>query len=81
MREMKFEARVQPGQKLKTAEEIIKDRKEEQEKKIREMKERMKAADSDEENDEHIESVEKLPQQKAEVSWKLELSPIEHIYL
>ena len=78
---MKFEARVQPGQKLKTAEEIIKDRKEEQEKKIREMKERMKAADSDEENDEHSESVEKLPQQKAEVNLKLELIPIEHNYL
>ena len=68
MREMKFEARVQPGQKLKTAEEMIKERKEEQEKKIREMKQRMKAADSDEENDDQMESVEKLPQQKAEVS-------------
>ena len=47
---------------------MIKERKEEQEKKICEMKQRMKAADSDEENDDQMESVEKLPQQKAEVS-------------
>ena len=70
MREMKFDARVQPGKRLKTNEELAKERHEEQMKKINEMKKRMKAANSDDENDDegHGDSVEHIPQQKAEVS-------------
>jgi len=69
MREMKFDARVQPGKRLKTNEELAKERHEEQMKKINEMKKRMKAANSDDENDDegHGDSVEHIPQQKAEV--------------
>ena len=67
MREMKFEARVQPGQKLKTAEELVKERQEEQQKKINEMKQRMRARDSDDSDEDQMESVEKLPETKQEV--------------
>merc|ERR1711962_946627 len=58
MREMKFEARVQPGQKMKSREEIEKEELEEKQKKMSEMKARMKEESDDEED--KIESVEKI---------------------
>ena len=67
MREMKFEARVQPGQKMKTAGELVRERQAEQEKKINEMKQRMRARDSDDSDDDQMESVEKLPETQKEV--------------
>ena len=66
MREMKFEARVQPGQKMKSREEIEKEELEEKQKKMSEMKARMKEADSEDDEDK-IESVEKIPEKKEEV--------------
>merc|ERR1712131_400374 len=65
MREMKFEARVQPGQKMKSREEIQKEELEEKQKKMSEMKARMKEDSEDEED--KIESVEKIPEKKEEV--------------
>ena len=65
MREMKFEARVQPGQKMKSREEIEKEELEEKQKKMSEMKARMKEDSEDEED--KIESVEKIPEKKEEV--------------
>ena len=65
MREMKFEARVQPGQKMKSREEIEKEELEEKQKKMSEMKARMKEDSEDE--DDNMESVEKIPEKKEEV--------------
>ena len=66
MREMKFEARVQPGQKMKSREEIEKEELEEKQKKMSEMKARMKEEDS-EDDENKMESVEKIPEKKEEV--------------
>ena len=66
MREMKFEARVQPGQKMKSREEIEKEELEEKQKKLSEMKARMKEEDS-EDDENKMESVEKIPEKKEEV--------------
>ena len=66
MREMKFEARVQPGQKMKSHEEIEKEELEEKQKKMSEMKARMKEDDS-EDDENKMESVEKIPEKKEEV--------------
>ena len=65
MREMKFEKRVQPGIRQKSAAEIAEETEKQRNELLRQMRQRMK--DSEEEDDRPEESVEHIPEKKEEV--------------